>query len=546
MTSASPRDPRASSNQQQQQQYPPYQQQTPTASLCHNFNSYNLTTANHHTTTSSANSNHTNNSNIPSSTGLPPRPALPAAAAALPVAPVRVGVAWTEDEHVRFLDGLEKYGSGQATSIQAAWQSITATVRTRPLHDVKAHANRYFLELQMVNTQKRKEHVAMQSMDARWTLEEDTRFEDLLAFHSSSCVCYPWEVIAAKFPGKTQRDMQERYQKLCYDIARIEAGHHVTMSLGRFPRSKYIAAAQDRGNQDARDTTTPLCDCVVTLTPAEEEILMDALEQVHVSPTTSPHVLEGIASSMAAFANAKGKKPPQRESPLFTLEDARAAFEKVIADQQTDVRVVLETLVSHLKVHPHYGHDTTSSEYAPPSPATEPGSRYGSQDHKLTLATTGFAFGDPSPLTPAHGSSSNSVQFVDTTPSDMSRRGAIAEDLLSFRAVASSQSGGGGEERGVHKQPPLRVSTVSTTAAAIPGMYTPSPRTNRDLQHLFSPSSLYRYRHPDHHTLQPSPPSMAYLNTQYTPRDGSGDAFMSDEQSTAPSAQEGVMGDYCM
>uniref|UniRef100_K3X5K6 Myb-like domain-containing protein n=1 Tax=Globisporangium ultimum (strain ATCC 200006 / CBS 805.95 / DAOM BR144) TaxID=431595 RepID=K3X5K6_GLOUD len=264
---------------------------------------------------------------------------------------------WTEDEHRRFLAGLETYGSGQTANPQAAWQSITAAVRTRPIHDVKAHARRYFLELQMANTRKRKEDVAAtQSQDSRWTLEEDARFEELLAYHSSASVCYPWDAIAAKLPGKTHRDARERYQKLCYDVARIEAGHHVSMSLSRSVSGNRGYDDMSRSNQDAHcddNDYTPTYECAVTLTSIEEKLLMRALGQVHVSSKTSPEVLTAIASTMAAFANSKDNKiPPQRTMPLFTLEDAQTALENVIQRQQTDVRVILETLIDSLKLQP--------------------------------------------------------------------------------------------------------------------------------------------------------------------------------------------------
>ncbi|CAA7404418.1 unnamed protein product [Spirodela intermedia] len=58
------------------------------------------------------------------------------------------GVPWTEDEHKRFLEGLEKYGKGD-------WRSISRnSVVTRTPTQVASHAQKYFLRL---NTEGKKE-----------------------------------------------------------------------------------------------------------------------------------------------------------------------------------------------------------------------------------------------------------------------------------------------------------------------------------------------------------------------------------------------------
>ncbi|CAA6667601.1 unnamed protein product [Spirodela intermedia] len=58
------------------------------------------------------------------------------------------GGPWTEDEHKRFLEGLEKYGKGD-------WRSISRnSVVTRTPTQVASHAQKYFLRL---NTEGKKE-----------------------------------------------------------------------------------------------------------------------------------------------------------------------------------------------------------------------------------------------------------------------------------------------------------------------------------------------------------------------------------------------------
>lgn len=474
--------------------YPQFQVRTPVVSIYNN--SYNISTL--------GNSSRSDNN------------------AAYALSPA--GSAWTADEHRRFLDGLERHGGsvgGNQTqamaSAQNAWQSITAAVRTRSLQEVKMHANRYFLELQLVNSQRRKEHLMMQTIDARWTLEEDALFEHLLASHASrsDVVCYPWEQIAAKIPNKTARDVQERYHKLCYDVARIEAGHHVMMSFGRFSRSSKasnsggavhpvssysIAAAMDHSQQQQQDNVNRHhhdpgesaqgpCDCVVTLTVEEEGILMKALEQVRVSPDVPPQVLTSIASAMAAIVNSKNKKPPQRSQTLFTLEQARGVFDQLINNQDghhqqqqqyLEPRVVLEELVTRLRLQPrdqdpHSGKNSAMGQKLKP------------------LATAGLAFTDDDDgglLTPRLYQAS--VHFADAK-NDISQRGAVAEDLLSFRAASGRHGGGGG----------------ASSSSSYPSAGMPSRQT------LFSPSN-----HSNAFSMMPPPsPYSHHFSSPYTPRD---------------------------
>lgn len=60
------------------------------------------------------------------------------------------GVPWTEEEHRRFLEGLEKYGKGD-------WRSISRNaVVTRTPTQVASHAQKYFIRLNSAGKKEKK------------------------------------------------------------------------------------------------------------------------------------------------------------------------------------------------------------------------------------------------------------------------------------------------------------------------------------------------------------------------------------------------------
>ncbi|KAG7399421.1 hypothetical protein PHYBOEH_008935 [Phytophthora boehmeriae] len=309
---------------------------------------------------------------------------------------------WTAEEHQRFLNALEQFGGGQCSTIRDAWQAIASAVGTRDTMQVVYHARLYFMQLQQLNALKRQERQFMQSVDQRWTPEEDAAFENMLAVFSTASVCYPWEAMAARLPGKSPVDLKERYQKLCYDVARIEGGQHVTMHLGQFPRhsglplSTKAAAIGESGRLASQMTTPRVLDCVVTLTPTEEQILVSAMAEVFVPPEAPADLLAGIASAVAAFTSSNGRLPPQRTHPLFTKEQALEVLNGLLTAQQTSPQAVLETLAIQLRLHPRALNVSAGVSFST-SAANESES---AEPNLHLLATTGLTFGSmlPSPV----------------------------------------------------------------------------------------------------------------------------------------------------
>ena len=58
--------------------------------------------------------------------------------------------AWTDSEHSRFLEALEKFGNANTGN---EWQEMAKFVGTRTHNEIKLHAHRYFVQLQAVQAQ---------------------------------------------------------------------------------------------------------------------------------------------------------------------------------------------------------------------------------------------------------------------------------------------------------------------------------------------------------------------------------------------------------
>ncbi|CEG40232.1 hypothetical protein F444_02754 [Plasmopara halstedii] len=258
---------------------------------------------------------------------------------------------WAPEEHQRFVLALEQFGGGQYTSNHQAWQQITTAVGSRDTSQVMQHARHYFAHLQHLNSQKQ---CSFENTNSIWSSDEDAAFEKMLATYSSSSVCYPWDVMASHFDGKSAADLKERYQKLCHDIARIENAPQTFRfdCHGRrdFSRTNLMIEKRD---QLMSDLMSPrVLDSVISLTPIEEEILIEAMTDVFVPPQAPAELLAGIASAVAAFTNSSGRVPPQRTHSIFTKEQALKVLNRLLAAQETDPQIVLETLAYDLRLHP--------------------------------------------------------------------------------------------------------------------------------------------------------------------------------------------------
>eukprot|EP00500_Bicosoecida_sp_ms1_P014562 CAMPEP_0203817364 /NCGR_PEP_ID=MMETSP0115-20131106/24819_1 /ASSEMBLY_ACC=CAM_ASM_000227 /TAXON_ID=33651 /ORGANISM="Bicosoecid sp, Strain ms1" /LENGTH=202 /DNA_ID=CAMNT_0050726293 /DNA_START=193 /DNA_END=798 /DNA_ORIENTATION=- len=135
---------------------------------------------------------------------------------------------WSNSEHRRFLEALEVHGRG---SSGMEWELMADHVGpSRTAEEVREHAYKYFLKLQAESQSKDLVEGGTASLDdGTWTVEQDAAFEMALAQFDEDEE-HRWDRVAELVPGKTTRDVRTRYQKLLYDVARIEAGETVVLT----------------------------------------------------------------------------------------------------------------------------------------------------------------------------------------------------------------------------------------------------------------------------------------------------------------------------
>eukprot|EP00736_Rhodelphis_marinus_P006462 Rmarinus@m.17872 len=126
---------------------------------------------------------------------------------------------WSDDEHQRFLQGLEKFGSENA---EEAWQKIADHVGTRTIDDIKLHANEYFLRLQNAPFEGKPPYPLSGSLpDDPWTAQDDAILENSLAVLQTFS---DEEVAKVVVPRKSAEQVLRRWRSLMLDISNIEGG----------------------------------------------------------------------------------------------------------------------------------------------------------------------------------------------------------------------------------------------------------------------------------------------------------------------------------
>ncbi len=143
------------------------------------------------------------------------------------------------------------YGNGTSGN---EWKQIAQHVGTRTYNQIKLHAHKYFIKLQQATNVRVQgegtETTPADVDDGNWSLTEDLIFENALARYEES-VPGRWELIAKMLPGKTADDALRRYQKLLFDIARIENGEEVELKYKTRKEEGGGALVPKEGDLDA-------------------------------------------------------------------------------------------------------------------------------------------------------------------------------------------------------------------------------------------------------------------------------------------------------
>ncbi|XLU58613.1 hypothetical protein S245_053261, partial [Arachis hypogaea] len=64
-----------------------------------------------------------------------------------------------------------------------------------------------------------------------WTWEENKAFESVITSYFQDALHNHWEAMAARLPGRTRAQLQERFQKLMNDISAIHNGYPTNTPL---------------------------------------------------------------------------------------------------------------------------------------------------------------------------------------------------------------------------------------------------------------------------------------------------------------------------
>lgn len=168
---------------------------------------------------------------------------------------------WRRDEHARFMQALEVFGAAG----DAAWPQIASFVGSRSPGEARLHAQQYLQQLMQQYSARgdcggspvldwfggdgdsqndpgnapqsaaSSLGVFMSAATAQlqqrrngrrpkvWTFQEDKAFETALASWGGGKP-YSWAKIAAALPGKSAKDVRNRYEKLLGDVSTIEGG----------------------------------------------------------------------------------------------------------------------------------------------------------------------------------------------------------------------------------------------------------------------------------------------------------------------------------
>ncbi|DBA02239.1 TPA: hypothetical protein N0F65_007649 [Lagenidium giganteum] len=277
--------------------------------------------------------------------------------------------AWTAEEHERFLHALERYGGARCANVHIVWQAMATAVRTRSTIEVKLHAWRYFTFLQETNAEQNtavdvnvnvsgaqrggavveQRHQQPRKGTEEWTAQDDAHFDELLVLYRKANIdqC-PWEAIAARLPGKTARQVRDRYSERQAQMRREEANRRAAVAEAQYAET----ARRTHTTAPTATTNYPTSSAVrVLLSDLEKDMLFGAMDVVHRSHKGSRDSLESVTAVVIALCRRdSGHSSPPLNTPTFTKADAVAALTRLIRERELNPRRIREYLYNQLRL----------------------------------------------------------------------------------------------------------------------------------------------------------------------------------------------------
>jgi len=135
---------------------------------------------------------------------------------------------FTPSEHDNFMEALERCADDDVKTVNM-WQEL-ASCLNKTTQEVKLHAHQYLLRLQAETQGSTPKASFMGPLDdGTWTKDEDSLFEHGIATFNEGDP-ERWRKILKLLPHKTEEQIKRRYQKLLFDVSRIECGHQVILT----------------------------------------------------------------------------------------------------------------------------------------------------------------------------------------------------------------------------------------------------------------------------------------------------------------------------
>uniref|UniRef100_A0A7S4D6G4 Myb-like domain-containing protein n=1 Tax=Heterosigma akashiwo TaxID=2829 RepID=A0A7S4D6G4_HETAK len=244
------------------------------------------------------------------------------------------------------MEALERCADNEETK-NNMWGELSKALN-RTIHEVQLHAHQYFLRLQAETQGSAPKTSFMGPLDdGTWTKEEDVMFEHGVATFNEGDE-ERWAKIQKLLPSKTEDQIRKRYQKLLFDVSRIECGHQVVIT---FKPSK---------NKPSKDPPAP----PPIFTPVAKEAFTAALatpnaatsqQQDKEIKTNEPNVAD-VKNDEVPPANKSESEAPQvvqetqekeDEAKMDRTEETRETKDDANKEEPAQLALIENSMTDH-------------------------------------------------------------------------------------------------------------------------------------------------------------------------------------------------------